>query len=140
MQFELFYENECWKFETEHLIDPDTRQLFQDLITKNEISWTDKDIEYFLETKGTLHTCKITKTLSEKYIPTDTTDAFACSFPAEVKKVIICIYSSNALSTIDVDRIMQNITNPLPNETIILWGWIIEEEYCDNYTVKIIFI
>ena len=112
------------------VIDDDVRKVFQDLIGPfNKITWTDKDIEWFLKTKGVLVSHKFTKTLFENNVYSNISSHLKNTKIDNIKKIIICLYTSSMFSMTEYENIIKIIINnlSLKEEAAIMTGWIVDE-------------
>ena len=108
-----------------HVIDDDVRKVFQDLTGPfNKITWTDRDVEWFLKTKGVLISHKFTDSNISNHLKNIKID--------NIEKIIICLYTSSMFSIIDYENIIKTIiiNLPLKEEATIMTGWIVDESIC----------
>jgi cell division GTPase FtsZ len=136
----LYREGEHWDYETSHHIDSQRRQIFEDLISLRNITHVMyEDIENFLATEGIMVSECITRTQSQ--MP-ETLDALLASEKFKsIKKIVVCIYSHADMALEDMDKILNGIRASFTPETVMLYGWILDEKMDENsVTVRMIAI
>jgi hypothetical protein len=114
-------------FKTEHYLDMDVRQVFEDLLSFRNINhWDEMDLEYFLATEGRIVFECITQ------LPSDKNDTIPAALGSEkfknIKKIIVCVYSHSVMTVDDYGKILAQIDAAVPVETQILSGWICDEK------------
>jgi hypothetical protein len=137
----LFREGGRWDYETSHHIDSQRRQIFEDLISRRNIThWIYEDIENFLATEGIMFSECITRTQSE------ISEALGALLASEkfksTKKIIVCVYGNADTALIeDMSKILNGICASFTPETVMLSGLIRDEKMDENSaTVRMIAI
>jgi hypothetical protein len=134
-------DGEPFSFETEHQLDAETMQIFEDLFSpNNEVHWLDGDVMNFFATQGRIVTggfsIKQTENINAVQMPVFLTDENA----GKIEKIIICVYDSKE-NFKDFANIIETIMNFLPAKGQGLCGYIVDEKSCqDGIVVKLIAI
>jgi hypothetical protein len=102
------------------------RKIFRDLLSsRNKIHWDDRDIEYFLSTKGKIISVYF------KQVQPEETDKLAAMITSgnlrNIKRIIICVYAGIEINIDDFSKIIECVITSIPinqDKTGILIGWI----------------
>jgi hypothetical protein len=133
------YGDECWHLNTEHIINDEIRQIFEDLVNRSFTHWTDGNIENFLSTKGNIAYGSITKMLSAINDPVKMTTILEKRIIKKIKKIIVCVYGLS-ITPNDTVKMLKDIESSIP-EAEILIGHITDEiKNPDCFTIKMIAI
>jgi hypothetical protein len=129
---------EKWRFKTDHCLDMDTRQVFEDLLSFRDcMHWDEMDLENFLAVKGRLVSECITQ------LHPDNNDVIPAVLASEkfknIKELIVCIYGHGEMPNDDGEKILNQIYAAVPEGMCFLSGWIRDEKADQNsVTIKLI--
>ena len=137
------YRNECWNIKTgghQHHIEEKIRQIFEDLVSDhNSLHWTDKDIEHFLATEGSLFFESVTRIWSEENDYSDDVAIMIGHFK-KLEKIILCVYGPDEMIIADIHKIIvKGVADSVSKDTDILVGWIVgKNSPQDGITINLI--